>query len=276
MVQGGRSKSTRTGKKPLSDNWGPSGSSASSNHKAEKHGTCSYPIIQDEYSYFSTALGLYFKNNMTEVLNNAGILATNGEKYPLGDVVATIKRAFGASPLLVCKHGSLEELRLCFSKDFKGLLIAVKWRWKHLTHSLWLRGETWDLFLPIIQDEYSYFSTALGLYFKNNMTEVLNNAGILATNGEKYPLGDVVATIKRAFGASPLLVCKHGSLEELRLCFSKDFKPRDCVTGSDILNGMPHSRNSCPRYITLPTYTPLGLADSSKMALEAFDALTVA
>ncbi|KAJ8460904.1 hypothetical protein OPV22_033830 [Ensete ventricosum] len=119
---------------------------------------------------------------------------------------------------------------------------------------------------PIIQDEYSYFSTALGLYFKNNMTEVLNNAGILATNGEKYPLGDVVATIKRAFGASPLLVCKHGSLQELRLCFYKDFKPRDCVTGSDILNGMPHSRSSCPRYITLPTYTPLGLADSSKMA----------
>ncbi|RWV83269.1 hypothetical protein GW17_00055151 [Ensete ventricosum] len=101
---------------------------------AEKHGTCSCPIIQDEYSYFSTALGLYFKNNMTEVLNNAGILATNGEKYPLGDVVATIKRAFGASPLLVCKHGSLQELRLCFYKDFKvrmllqGLLIAAKWR----------------------------------------------------------------------------------------------------------------------------------------------------
>ncbi|RZS08139.1 hypothetical protein BHM03_00039072 [Ensete ventricosum] len=35
---------------------------------AEKHGTCSCPIIQDEYSYFSTALGLYFKNNMTGLL----------------------------------------------------------------------------------------------------------------------------------------------------------------------------------------------------------------
>ncbi|XP_065016677.1 ribonuclease 2-like [Musa acuminata AAA Group] len=113
-----------------------------------------------------------------------------------------------------------------------------------------------------------------GLFWAHE--EVLNNAGILATNGEKYPLGDVVATIKRAFGATPLLVCKHGSLEELRLCFYKDYKPRDCVTGSDILNGMPHSRNSCPRYITLPTYTPLGLADSSKMTLEEFDALTVA
>lgn len=32
---------------------------------SEKHGTCSYPIIQDEYSYFSTALHLYSTYNVT-------------------------------------------------------------------------------------------------------------------------------------------------------------------------------------------------------------------
>ena len=32
---------------------------------AEKHGTCSYPVIQDEYSYFSTALYLYSNYNVT-------------------------------------------------------------------------------------------------------------------------------------------------------------------------------------------------------------------
>ena len=32
---------------------------------AETHGTCVYPEIQDEYDYFSTALYLYSKYNVT-------------------------------------------------------------------------------------------------------------------------------------------------------------------------------------------------------------------
>jgi hypothetical protein len=32
---------------------------------AETHGTCGYPEIQDEYDYFSTALYLYSKYNVT-------------------------------------------------------------------------------------------------------------------------------------------------------------------------------------------------------------------
>ena len=32
---------------------------------AETHGTCAYPEIQDEYDYFSTALYLYSKYNVT-------------------------------------------------------------------------------------------------------------------------------------------------------------------------------------------------------------------
>lgn len=38
---------------------------------AEKHGTCSYPVIQDEYSYFATALHLYSNYNVT--VSNAAI-----------------------------------------------------------------------------------------------------------------------------------------------------------------------------------------------------------
>ncbi|XP_042510429.1 ribonuclease 2 isoform X2 [Macadamia integrifolia] len=34
-------------------------------HEWEKHGTCSFPVIRDEYSYFLTALNLYFKYNVT-------------------------------------------------------------------------------------------------------------------------------------------------------------------------------------------------------------------
>lgn len=32
---------------------------------AEKHGTCSYPVARDEYSYFLTTLNVYFKYNVT-------------------------------------------------------------------------------------------------------------------------------------------------------------------------------------------------------------------
>ncbi|MBA0733025.1 hypothetical protein Gogos_017078 [Gossypium gossypioides] len=32
---------------------------------AEKHGTCSSPVIRDEYSYFITTLNVYFKYNVT-------------------------------------------------------------------------------------------------------------------------------------------------------------------------------------------------------------------
>jgi ribonuclease I len=32
---------------------------------SEKHGTCSYPVIQDEYDYFATTLNLYTKYNVT-------------------------------------------------------------------------------------------------------------------------------------------------------------------------------------------------------------------
>lgn len=30
-----------------------------------KHGTCSYPVIQDEYTYFAKAFELYFKYNIS-------------------------------------------------------------------------------------------------------------------------------------------------------------------------------------------------------------------
>ncbi|KAJ0972240.1 hypothetical protein J5N97_020199 [Dioscorea zingiberensis] len=112
---------------------------------------------------------------------------------------------------------------------------------------------------PIVQDEYSYFSKALDLYFKYNITNILNSAGFLATNSEKYFLKDVIATIENAIGASPEVVCKHGSLEELRICFYKDFKPRDCGIRSNTLHSSFVGRSSCPKQISLPSYSPLML-----------------
>lgn len=124
----------------------------------------------------------------------------------------------------------------------RGLFWAHEWE-KHGTCSK-----------PAIQDEFSYFSKALDLYFKYNITDILNGSGFQATNAKKYPLGDIVAAIKKAVGASPLLVCKKGSVQELQICFYKDFKPRDCGILSTTREDASNARNSCPRYVSLPTY----------------------
>ncbi|CAL2279990.1 unnamed protein product [Prunus armeniaca] len=88
-------------------------------HEWEKHGTCSSPVARDEYSYFLTTLNVYFKYNVTKVLNEAGYVPSNTEKYPLGGIVSAIQNAFRTTPKLLCKKGALEELHLCFYKDFK-------------------------------------------------------------------------------------------------------------------------------------------------------------
>ena len=73
--------------------------------------------IADDIS--SSTYALPFLICLQEILNSAGFLASNSEKYPLGDIVATVKKVVGATPQVVCKKGSVQELRICFNKDFK-------------------------------------------------------------------------------------------------------------------------------------------------------------
>ncbi|XP_062175103.1 ribonuclease 2 [Alnus glutinosa] len=136
----------------------------------------------------------------------------------------------------------------------KGSFWAHEWE-KHGTCSF-----------PVVRDEYSYFLMTLNVYFKYNVTQVLNEAGYLPSNTEKYPLGGIVSAIENAFHATPLLVCSKGSVEELHLCFYKDFKPRDCAVGSSIQNDIISSKSSCPLYVSLPAYVSHGL-DRAESAL---------
>ncbi|XP_052186228.1 ribonuclease 2-like [Diospyros lotus] len=128
----------------------------------------------------------------------------------------------------------------------KGLFWAHEWE-KHGTCSF-----------PVVRDEYEYFLTTLNVYFKYNVTAVLAEAGYLPSNSEKYPLGGIISAIQNAFHSTPLLVCSHGAIEELRLCFHKDFKPRDCVIGSSIEVDGLSSKSSCPIYVSLPAHVSLG------------------
>ncbi|KAK7292769.1 hypothetical protein RJT34_15622 [Clitoria ternatea] len=104
---------------------------------------------------------------------------------------------------------------------------------------------------PVVRNEYEYFLTTLNVYFKYNVTGVLIDAGYVPSNTEKYPIGGIISAIENAFHASPLIVCSNGAIEELRLCFYKDFKPRECL-GSDLKLDMVTSKGSCPKYVSLP------------------------
>ncbi|OIT39530.1 ribonuclease 2 [Nicotiana attenuata] len=102
---------------------------------------------------------------------------------------------------------------------------------------------------PVVHDEYEFFLTTLNVYFKYNVTEVLFEAGYVPSDSEKYPLGGIISSIENAFHATPELTCSGDALEELRICFYKNFEPRDCAHDTSAL-----SRGSCPQYVSLPAH----------------------
>ena len=68
-----------------------------------------------------------FSTFFQSVLNDAGYVPSNTEKYPLGGIISAIENAFHASPQIVCSKDSIEELYLFFYKNFQvwNLLYAV-------------------------------------------------------------------------------------------------------------------------------------------------------
>uniref|UniRef100_A0ACD5XBR7 Uncharacterized protein n=1 Tax=Avena sativa TaxID=4498 RepID=A0ACD5XBR7_AVESA len=160
------------------------------------------------------------------------------------DKISTLKPKMDQYwPSLYCSTSST-----CFSG--KGPFWAHEWE-KHGTCSS-----------PAVDDELQYFSTALDLYFKYNVTEMLATGNIFTSNGKEYALSDVIDTIKHAFGGSPQIICKKGSVEELRLCFTKDLKPRDCLTTSSMYKNLSKAKH-CPRSISLPAYDPNAFLNST-------------
>ncbi|CAL5353337.1 unnamed protein product [Camellia sinensis] len=98
-----------------------------------------------------------------------------------------------------------------------------------------------------------------GLFWAHELiNNVLNEAGYVPSNSEKYPLGGIISAIENAFHATPLVVCSDGAVEELRLCFYKDFKPRDCVIGFTSQDDIISSKSSCPKYVSLPAFASVG------------------
>ena len=68
------------------------------------------------------------------------------------------------------------------------------------------------------------------------LQKALRKARIRTTSGRKYAVGHIVAVIEYAFGAMPSLVCKNGSVQELRLCFHKDYQVGSFYKSCQFLN----------------------------------------
>ncbi|OMO62709.1 Ribonuclease T2-like protein [Corchorus capsularis] len=88
-----------------------------------------------------------------------------------------------------------------------------------------------------------------GLFWAHE--EILNEAGYVPSNSEKYPLGGIVSAIENSFQATPEVVCSKDAVEEIRLCFYKDFQPLNCLA----------SKTSCPEYVSFPTHASYGLKE---------------
>lgn len=161
---------------------------------AEKHGTCSFPVFRDEYSYFLTTLNLYFKYNVTVSFKLGYALNSLGFTYSNSSSKAVQKTAVFCFLLFQLNYILTLLLQFLSILPF-GLCI-------------------WPI---------SFFVA------KNECQRVLNEAGYLPSNTEKYPLGGIVSAIQNAFHATPKLDCSKDAVNELHLCFYKDFKVRICL-----------------------------------------------
>ncbi|CAL1407922.1 unnamed protein product [Linum trigynum] len=77
-----------------------------------------------------------------------------------------------------------------------------------------------------------------------------------------YPLGGIISAIQNAYHETPLLTCSKGALEEVHLCFYKNFQPRDCVASSTLQDSKYSSSSSCPEYVSLPAFTSSSTSNS--------------
>ncbi|GAV69291.1 LOW QUALITY PROTEIN: Ribonuclease_T2 domain-containing protein, partial [Cephalotus follicularis] len=95
------------------------------------------------------------------------------------------------------------------------------------------------------------------LFFYQILSLYDTDTGYVPSNTERYPLGGIVFAIEN-FHATPQLTCSKGAVEELQLCFYKDFTPRDCVIKYGLQNNINASKSSCPKYVSLPSCVSLG------------------
>ncbi|KAL3702365.1 hypothetical protein R1sor_020387 [Riccia sorocarpa] len=84
----------------------------------EKHGTCSYPNIPDEGTYFSVGLNLHQKYDISKILSDAGFVPGN-KRYKTSEMKEAVADAVGGLPAFSCKGQLVDEIWVCLTKDLK-------------------------------------------------------------------------------------------------------------------------------------------------------------
>jgi len=82
---------------------------------------------------------------------------------------------------------------------------------------------------------FDFFNLALDIYRRNNLTAILENAGI--SPGGEYPINDFISAISTSIGVKPQIKCSRqypNHLVEIRLCLNTKNIPQfiNCATGS--------------------------------------------
>ncbi|CAL8363354.1 unnamed protein product [Gadus morhua 'NCC'] len=91
----------------------------------QKHGTCAAvaPDLDSQHKYFSKALELYHKIDLSSVLKKFNITPSE-EFYKFPAIESAIENFYGAKPKIQCDHHtgndaqSLGQIEICFDSDF--------------------------------------------------------------------------------------------------------------------------------------------------------------
>ncbi|KAM6977910.1 ribonuclease T2 [Aplochiton taeniatus] len=88
-----------------------------------KHGTCAAraPSLDSQHKYFSKALELYHKLDLTGVLTKFNIVPSE-KYYSLEDIEGAIEKFYQVKPKIQCVHSGkaqvLGQIEICFDPDF--------------------------------------------------------------------------------------------------------------------------------------------------------------
>uniref|UniRef100_A0A3P9H3G8 Ribonuclease T2 n=1 Tax=Oryzias latipes TaxID=8090 RepID=A0A3P9H3G8_ORYLA len=91
-----------------------------------KHGTCAAKAesLNSQHKYFSKALELYHKLDLSSVLVKFGITPSD-KYYPFSQIEGAIENFYGFKPKIQCVHSSkggdfqsLGQIEICFDSDF--------------------------------------------------------------------------------------------------------------------------------------------------------------
>ncbi|GJM92199.1 hypothetical protein PR202_ga08639 [Eleusine coracana subsp. coracana] len=191
---------------------------ASTRHCCAKNGCCRYVLRISSFLRHAPRLG--------------GVLFMRAARSPKIVFFFFFSFSIGARR----PHAILSLVLLCSSEPLQ--TFTIHGLWPDYDDGTWpscCRHTEFDMdkILPLKEKLYKYWPS---LYCSSSSTcfsgkgpfwaheEMLSSGGIQISNGKEYALSDVIDAIKYAFGGSPQIECKKGSIEELRLCFDKDLK----------------------------------------------------